>query len=333
MEVRVLIDSIVRQTTVLIAQLATTGGVRAPLAHIANETFLSLVTELEGQGLGRKVIADMFGMALRSYQQKVQRLSESATDRGTTLWEAIHRFLQEREVASRAEIFKRFRHDDESSVRGILNDLVESGLIYRSGRGHATIYRIISDEDMDRAGLGAQASLAEDLVWLTVYRNTPASREALIEAVSLEPARIDQALAALVLDGRVSREADEAGAVVFTSDTCMIPLGEGVGWEAGLFDHFQAVVTSACAKLQNGNTRALPSDQIGGSTFRFDVWAGHPYEDEVKGLLAHFRSELGELWDRVASYSQDHEGPADKRRVTFYFGQSVRLEGNPLEQE
>jgi hypothetical protein len=34
MNVKILIDSIVRQTTVLIAQLATAGGVRAPLAHV-----------------------------------------------------------------------------------------------------------------------------------------------------------------------------------------------------------------------------------------------------------------------------------------------------------
>jgi predicted acetyltransferase len=55
---------------------------------------LSLVRELERQGIGQKVIADMFGLALRSYQQKVQRLSESATDRGLTLWEAVHAHIQ-----------------------------------------------------------------------------------------------------------------------------------------------------------------------------------------------------------------------------------------------
>ena len=46
MNVKILIDSIVRQTTVLIAQLATSGGVRAPLAHVANQVFLDLSREL-----------------------------------------------------------------------------------------------------------------------------------------------------------------------------------------------------------------------------------------------------------------------------------------------
>ena len=39
MNVQLLIDSIVRQTTVLVAQLATAGGVRAPLASVANQVF------------------------------------------------------------------------------------------------------------------------------------------------------------------------------------------------------------------------------------------------------------------------------------------------------
>ncbi len=56
-----LIDSIVRQTTVLIAQLATATGGRAPLAHTANQVFTDLIRELKEQGVGNKVIADMFG--------------------------------------------------------------------------------------------------------------------------------------------------------------------------------------------------------------------------------------------------------------------------------
>ena len=86
MDPRILIDAIVRQTMVLIAQLSTIDGMRSPLSHVADEVFVGLVRELESQGVGKKVIADMFGLALRSYRQKVQRLSESVTQRGVTLW-------------------------------------------------------------------------------------------------------------------------------------------------------------------------------------------------------------------------------------------------------
>lgn len=43
MNVTLLIGAIVRQTMVLIAELATAGGVRAPLAHVADKVFVDLV--------------------------------------------------------------------------------------------------------------------------------------------------------------------------------------------------------------------------------------------------------------------------------------------------
>jgi hypothetical protein len=51
-----LIDAIVRQTTVFIAQLATAGGVRTPIADVAEQVFLELVRELERQGVSQKEV-------------------------------------------------------------------------------------------------------------------------------------------------------------------------------------------------------------------------------------------------------------------------------------
>jgi hypothetical protein len=80
-----LIAAIVRQTTVLLAQLATGGGRRVTLANTANEVFMSLVRELREQGVSSKGIADMFGLTLRTYHNKMSRLSESRTDHGRSL--------------------------------------------------------------------------------------------------------------------------------------------------------------------------------------------------------------------------------------------------------
>ena len=77
-----LIHAVVRQTMVLIAVLATAAGRRTPLANVADQVFATLVRELEEQGVGHKVIADMLGMALRTYHQRTARLSESDTDQG-----------------------------------------------------------------------------------------------------------------------------------------------------------------------------------------------------------------------------------------------------------
>jgi hypothetical protein len=323
--VQVLIDAIVRQTTVLIGQLATTGGVRAPLAHIANEVFLSLVAELSDQGVSQKVIADMFGMALRSYQQKVQRLSESATDRGLTLWEAVYAYLREREVASRADVLRRFRHDNEAGVRGILNDIVASGLVYRTGKGDHTVYRVASDEDLERAG-GQAAQAAESLVWLTVYRQGPIGRAALSDLLPLDAQAVSGALELLVSEGRIERVSDEGGGV-YASARCLIPIGDPSGWEAGLFDHFQALVGAMTTKLRNGTTRALPDDQVGGSTFSFDVWPGHPHDERVRSLLRDLRAQVGAVWDDVATYNASHQpSPNQGAKVTLYFGQSVQTD-------
>jgi hypothetical protein len=146
--VQLLIDSIVRQTTVLIAQLATAGGARAPLAHVANQVFLYLAEELDSQGVSRKVCADMFGLALRTYQRKVQRLAESNTDRGRSLWEAVFQYLDEQKIATRNQVLVRFNRDDDQLVRGVLHDLTESGLIFSSGTGDGTVYRAATKDDV-----------------------------------------------------------------------------------------------------------------------------------------------------------------------------------------
>src|SRR5512140_3413807 len=120
MTLDLLIQAIVRQTTVLIAQLATSRGSRAPLAQVANQVFLDLVSELERQGVSRKVSADMFGLGLRTYQRKIQRLTESSTDRGRSLWEAILDYVCAEKMVTRSSIQMRFARDDEVQVRGVL---------------------------------------------------------------------------------------------------------------------------------------------------------------------------------------------------------------------
>ena len=326
MNMRLLIDSIVHQTTVLIAQLATAAGVRAPLSHVANQVFLELVEALEAQGVGKKVAADMFGMALRSYQQKIQRLSESATDRGESLWQAVYGTLVERQVMSRAQIAQRFCHDEDASVRGILHDLVEAGLVYRSGRGDATLYRVVAQEELgERDPHAVQPETAQALLWITLYRQGARHPAQLSRELRLPDDLVEQALQALVRDGRAHRRDDGA----YTSPSCVLPLGEQAGWEAALFDHYQAVVTAIAHKVRNGQTRALPQDKLGGSTYSFDLWQDHPYAPQVYGLLAQTRQQLSTLWDQVHAHNQAHERGPGAAKLTFYFGQNIQMDDAP----
>lgn len=330
MSPQILIDAIVRQTTVLIARLSTLEGTRSPLAHVANEVFVGLVRELESQGLGKKVIADMFGLALRSYRQKVQRLGESVTAQGVTLWSAIHSFLAARESTTRAELLARFRRDDETSVRGILNDLVESGLVVRSGRGEDTSYRVASTEELEDLGANPKSNSKESLsalVWLQVYREGPLSKEALASLLPLSSSELDEAITTLLEDGRIRAE-DRKGTLELSADQCLIPLGQAAGWEAAVIDHYRAVLNAIAAKVVSGNRTSAKSDELGGTTLSFDLWPGHPLEAEVRGLLASTRATAIPLWERLTEHNKTHSGTGTYR-VHFYCGQYIVEDETP----
>lgn len=322
MNVNVLIDAIVRQTTVLIAQLATTAGARAPLAHIANQVFGDLVRELKEQGLGNKVIADMFGFTLRTYHNRVARLSESSTDRGHSLWEALLSHVQQRGVVSRADVLARFSGDDEVVVRAVLRDLVDSGMLFRSGRGDFSTYRAATPTQATQDG-GAASDWLANFAWIAVYRYGPLTRAELAAHVPAPDDAMDAALSRLLEERRITiREHD--GSRVLESVECVIPLHSPAGWEAAVFDHYQAMVTAICVKLRVGQTRATLADRIGGSTYSYDVWDGHPHHAEVVGFLRDTRERAVALRQRVQAHNAIHSAPeAVKQRVIAYVGQTV----------
>jgi len=324
---QVLIDAIVRQTMILIAQISTVDGVRSPLSHVADEVFVNLVRELERQNVGKKVIADMFGLALRSYQQKVQRLSESVTTRGITLWGAVHSFLVERQSATRAEILAQFKHDEEAKLRSIVNDLVESGLVRKSGRGKETRYRAASAEELEELGASEAADSVETnaaLVWVHLYPASPIARSRLAGLVPLSSEAFEAALERLVADERVRLETRADGVYCIT-ERCLIPVGQAAGWEAAVIDHHRAVLKALAAKLVSGRHVSAAADEIGGTTLGFDLWPGHPKEREVRGLLASVRRQVTPLWEEVAAYNAEHR-PERTYTVSFYCGQNLTEE-------
>jgi hypothetical protein len=328
-----LIDAIVRQTTVLLAQISTAAGIRAPLAHVADEVFVSLAREIEAQGVGRKVAADMFGLALRTYQKKVQRLAESATQREETLWEAVLDFVSERSSVTREQVLERFRRDGEREVIGVLSDLVGSGLIHASGRGNAAVYGPTSDAERRLMVDTAEQESLDALAWATIRGSSGMTIAKLAEALKLD---IDAARALtrrLVAEGRVARHATLDDAVLRASPL-VIPVGAEMGWEAAVLDHFRAVANAIGAKLRHGAQRATEADIVGGSTLSFKLNADHPHWDRVRGLLARVRSEAQSLWHEVEAYNVEHgvADDPDAALVWFYFGQYVEpeaSEGNP----
>ena len=322
MKFELLIDNIVRQTTVLIAQLATAAGGRAPLAHVAGQVFLSLVNELKDQGLGNKVIADMFGLALRTYHNRVRRYSESATDRGVSLWEAVVDYVEQHEPVTRAKLMQRFYRDDEELVRAVLKDLVDSGVLYRSGRGEQAVYRGRDARHARPAGASDPELVATHLVWVALHQRGASDASELIAQLGLNADQVRNALEALVAEGRAKTRPKEAsGEPMFEVEHCVIPYGDEHGWEAALFDHYQAMVTAIAAKVRQGATRSAASEATGGSTYHFDVYDGHPLEQEVLGFLAEVRRRASSLRARINA-TREAAG-AVPYRIVFYAGQNV----------
>jgi hypothetical protein len=326
MNVSVLIDSIVRQVTVLIAQLATAGGVRAPVAHIANQVFVQLARELEAQGVSRKVSADMFGMALRAYVRKLRRLDEAVSEPGVTLWQAVLDFIRGERLVPRRRVLARFGRDDEQQLSSVLHDLTHSGLVFSSGSGDLLVYRAATEAEIGELATLASNEGLEELSWVLVYREGPLAVAELAQRLARTEAALEPTLTRLIADGRVRvTESGRLEALDF-----VIPLGAAAGWEAAVFDHVQAVVQTIGQRLQRarGDASAPDADSVGGSTYSFDLWPGHPLEAEIKGQLSALRVRLGELRQRLQTHNEAAGLPSQYQQVVTYIGQCI-LEREP----
>lgn len=308
MNTRLLIDEVLGEVARFVAALATLDGARTLVADLPDRFFLHLALALEGQGLSKKLVADMCGLALRSYQKRLQRLAESRSDVGRTLWEATLVYLHQRRVVTRADVERRFAHDDSQTLGSVLHDLVESGLVFRTGSGNNTLFRAADERDLiltDPRGEGAEA-----LLWLTIYREGPLGEEQLLARHrSLDAATLTDLLERLMADGRVTL--DSRG---YSSRSLVMNPGEKKGATAAVADHVHAVfatLTQALLRANNDPRKAF----TGGSTYTFEVAAESPLEAEVEQLLPRLRSELSELRQRAEALS--HPGSP---RVLVYCG-------------
>ncbi|MCC6620459.1 MAG: hypothetical protein IT385_04350 [Deltaproteobacteria bacterium] len=318
----VLIEAVVGQATVLIAHLATQGGARAPLSEVADQVFASLVAALDEQAIGQKVIADMFGMALRTYYERVRRLSESRTLRGRSLWEAVLTHVRTHGPIARDALMRRFQADDEQVLRAILRDLADHALVQVAGRGGSATYRA--------AGGGSGEPERDALIQVAVFHAGQTTVPALAEGLRLDVAAVEASIARLVADGRVAR----APGGLVRADVCVIPAGDEAGWEGAVFDHVQALVGALCHKLRRAGRPAEPIDQlIGGSTYTFDLSPDNPTSPRVHALLTRMRKELSDLRAEADAFEATQVigplAPRERTRVIFYFGGNVLAEHLP----
>ncbi len=332
MNVELLIHAIVRQTTILIAQLATSRGLRAPLATVANQVFLDLVSELERQRVSRKVSADMFGLGLRTYRRKIQRLSASVTERGSSLWEAVLEYLRAQGSATRTEILERFSRDDEAQVKAVLRDLCESQLVIASKAGATKTYRPAREEELIALQQGRGEEGLDELILALIFREAPLPLEEIAHRARQGTDEVGPRLERLVAESRLERT-EEDGVPLFQAKRLVIPLGSTSGWEAAVFDHFKALVATIICRLPDKSIAPSVADSVGGSTYTISVWPGHPMAEEVYGALKRFRSELSTMRDRAAKINRETGVPDAYTRAVIYVGQCLIGEGNDLHDD
>jgi len=325
MHAQLLIHSVIEETMILVAHLATAGGVRTPLAHVANQVFADLSEQLAAQGVKKTVIADMFGMALSTYHRRARAAAESKTDAGRSVWEAVVNFIRENEPVGAAVVLRRFSRDEAAVVTSVLKDLTDSGLVYRAGKGASAVYRAANPSDFAGVDGSGRAVAVRNIVWLTVVRRGPMDLAAIARETRESPEACREHLDGLVASGMIqARNGGER--TEYESTRFDVPVGQSEGWEAAVLDHFQAVVAAICVKLRLGESRSSERDAVGGSTYTLDVWRGHPFENEARRTLAKLRETVSDLRARIDAYNAAHARPAEDldREVTVYVGQFVK---------
>lgn len=236
---------------------------------------------------------------------------------------SVEREAQRRDHLIEGRVESRFQYDDEITVKGVLNDLVDSGLLFRSGRGADTSYRAARAEDSALPLVSGER--LEHLLRVAIHRFGPLSRPDVSDVVPADAKETVEALERLVQQGKVVRQ-ESAGVVRYCSDHCLIGLHEPAGWEAAVFDHYQAVVTAIGAKLALGKRSASEADVVGDSTYHYDAWPGHPQYARARGHLAMLHGLLVSLREDIEAHNQKHgvvpEGQL--HRAVAYVGQNVR---------
>ncbi|HXK17977.1 MAG TPA: hypothetical protein VNG33_09250, partial [Polyangiaceae bacterium] len=185
-----------------------------------------------------------------------------------------------------------------------------------SGSGKRAVYRVASDEELERVAQLSDKNGGDELAWVLIYREGPLSEERLQGLMRRSATDTAELVQRLLADGRVQKNGDGS----LSAQNFVVALGAPAGWEAAVFDHVQAVVQTICQRLEQA---ANPGEgaPVGGSTYSLDVWPGHPLEQAAKSQLRALRERLGALREQVDDYNREHGVPREYQQVIAYVGQ------------
>jgi hypothetical protein len=312
MSLQSLARALIRDTSTLLAAVATRDGARMPLGPLGDRLFHGLACELHARQIRRRVAADMFGMVPRAYLRKVRRAEESVTDHGYSLWQAVYEHIASTQGVDLPELARRFHRDDEGVLRGVLSDLRESGLVEVVSNNQATRYVASSGRELG-ARLARRLGGSDELVWAVIYREGPLYRETLQQVVGLADAELDGIVLRLKEAGRIF-ERPKRERILLCSASTVPDLDAPEHWEALVFEHYHAVVRTLATSLATPDAENTAS-----ATYTFDLWPGHPMAHEVEKLFQNVRAEVGALRGRIDAHNAK-QPPRRYERVMMYLG-------------
>lgn len=310
MNTALLIDGLLRECASLVAAITRAADHRPSLAELPSRVFAEVDDALRREGLRASLLADLFGLKLRTYHDHVRRARRLRAERPLPLIAELYRCMRDEGPVERWELDGRFADAHPKVFAAALDELVDSGLAYRTGRGPSARFGAVVDGEAP-----SRVEAAARLVWVTLYHRTTADRAALAPMLG-DDELLDGALARLEAAGHI--EAIDGG---WRCVDYAIPFGDRAGWPAAVYDHLRAVMGTLSAKLATGGA-AQATDHTGGSTYTFEVGPDHPLDGEVLALLSETRRRMEALRAAVLDHNR-RRPPGPRRRVIFYFGQRI----------
>ena len=155
---------------------------------------------------------------------------------------------------------------------------------------------------------------------MLIHQRGPIAWEQLRAQTLLPEEVLERSLQLLAAAGRITIDEQPDGPV-YRCDAYEIAFGEPRGWEAAVFDHYQAAVGTIVTKLRDARLVADRADMVGGSTYVFDLWDAHPARALVTSLLRRACELAADARAIVQAVSPPPD--AELARVTFYVGQNI----------
>lgn len=321
-DANLLIRTLFELTAQMSVDVIHASGARPDLKHIMDEVFMTFAEQFHEIGLPRSVAADMFGLVVRSYLKRIQNYEENRGEVSQPLWKRILLLIAEEPNIDLETLLSRFPVGYVKSVKTSLNDLCDQGVLVETRRRKVVRYTIGLDTQVEED----KYEQVKQFVWLLIFNaKQPLTHEKISQ--TLHPVYsgelIEQCLGDLIAEGRVAQNQS-------TTPSSYVNNGQETpppfGWESAVYMHLHAVFNALMLKLNmmiHDDAPNVPGHYIGGSTWTFRLWEGHPMEDEVLNTLSQQREAMQVLFER----SKTHEEPEDQEQIyqcDLYVGQGLK---------